>query len=330
MDIKNVTNMDIKNVTKNDKNMNWNEKYRPSNLEKIILSNYNKLLIKNILDKNYFPNLLLYGPPGTGKTTTVINLINSYLTKYYKDNKKQIIHLNASHERGIEIIRNNLYTFVVSDNLFFEGPKFIILDEVDYMTNSAQLALKYLIEYYSNYNVRYCLICNYITKIDNNLQNYFCKLKFNTIPFNEIHNFLTYIINNEKIQVSDECLKNIINTFKNDIRAMINYLQLSKDNIKHFITDDIYKNLYIINNSRSYEYFKKSFLSLELKHKFNYSEFIKLYLHSILKNNICTIDNKVINKMEFFINNYNKLYDKNIIIYNLYYLFKNDDGLSLS
>jgi len=203
--------------------INWNEKYRPNNLEKIILSNYNKLLINNIIDKNYFPNLLLYGPPGTGKTTTVINLINSYLNKYYSDNKKQIVHLNASHERGIEIIRNNLYTFVVSDNLFFDGPKFIILDEVDYMTKSAQLALKYLIEYYSNYNVRYCLICNYITKIDTNLQNYFCKLKFNTIPINEIQSFLTSIIINENIQVSDDCLKNIINIFKNDIRAMINF-----------------------------------------------------------------------------------------------------------
>ena len=312
-------------IMNNDKNINWNEKYRPNNLEKIILSNYNRLLIKNILDKNYFPNLLLYGPPGTGKTTTVINLINSYLTKYYKDNKKQIIHLNASHERGIEIIRNNLYTFVISDNLFFEGPKFIILDEVDYMTNSAQLALKYLIEHYSNYNVRYCLICNYITKIDNNLQNYFCKLKFNTIPFNEIQSFLTSIISNEKIQISDECLKNIITMFKNDIRAMINFLQLSKENTTHFINDDVYVNLYSINNTRNFEYFKKTFLMLELKHKFNYSEFIKLYLYSILKNNIHTISNEIINKMEFFINNYNKLNDKNIILYNLYYLFKTGD-----
>jgi DNA polymerase III delta prime subunit len=305
-----------------DKNVNWNEKYRPTNLEKIILSNYNKLLIKNIIDKNYFPNLLLYGPPGTGKTTTVINLINSYLTKYYKDNKKQIIHLNASHERGIEIIRNNLYTFVVSDNLFFEGPKFIILDEVDYMTNSAQLALKYLIEYYSNYNVRYCLICNYITKIDNNLQNYFCKLKFNTIPFNEIQGFLTSIITNEKMNISQEYLSYIITTFKNDIRAMINFLQLGKENIRYFISDDIYVNLYNINNTRDFEYFKKAFLALELKHKFNYIEFIKKYLYSILKNNIQNLSNITINRMEFFINNYNKLYDKNIILYNLYHLFK--------
>ena len=55
--------------------INWNEKYRPNNLDKIILSNYNKLLINNIIEKNYFPNLLLYGPPGTGKTTTIINRI---------------------------------------------------------------------------------------------------------------------------------------------------------------------------------------------------------------------------------------------------------------
>ena len=67
------------------------------------------------------------------------------------------------------------------------------------------------------------------------------------------------------------------------------------------------------------------FLMLELKHKFNYSEFIKLYLYSILKNNIHTISNEIINKMEFFINNYNKLNDKNIILYNLYYLFKTGD-----
>ena len=115
-------------------NINWNEKYRPNNISSIILSKYNKLLIDNILSKNYFPNLLLYGPPGTGKTTTIMNLIETYLNKYYVYNRKQVIHLNASDERGIEIIRHNLHSFVVCDNLFFEGPKFIILDEVDYMT----------------------------------------------------------------------------------------------------------------------------------------------------------------------------------------------------
>jgi replication factor C subunit 3/5 len=303
--------------------INWNEKYRPNNLDKIILSNYNKLLINNIIEKNYFPNLLLYGPPGTGKTTTVINLINSYLNKYYSDNKKQIVHLNASHERGIEIIRNNLYTFVVSDNLFFEGPKFIILDEVDYMTKSAQLALKYLIEYYSNYNVRYCLICNYITKIDNNLQSYFCKLKFNTIPFEEIHTFLANICSAEKLNVSSDYLYHIINLFKNDIRAMVNFLQLNNNNIIYFIDADVYEKLYAINLKDSYEIFKTNFTKLEKIYKFNYNEFIKIYIYNILKNNIYNINDTKINCLEFFVHNYNKLNDKNVILYNLYNLMKN-------
>jgi replication factor C subunit 3/5 len=302
--------------------INWNEKYRPNNLEKIILSNYNKLLINNIIEKNYFPNLLLYGPPGTGKTTTVINLINSYLSKYYSDNKKQIVHLNASHERGIEIIRNNLYTFVVSDNLFFEGPKFIILDEVDYMTKSAQLALKYLIEYYSNYNVRYCLICNYITKIDNNLQSYFCKLKFNNIPFEEIHTFLSNICINEKLTLSTDYLYHIIYLFKNDIRAMINFLQLNNNNIIYFIDTNVYEKLYSINLNDNYEIFKKNFIAMEKKYKFNYIEFIKMYIFNILKSNIHNISDTKINCIEFFVYNYNKLSDKNIIMYNLYNLIK--------
>ena len=303
--------------------INWNEKYRPNNLEKIILSNYNKLLINNIIEKNYFPNLLLYGPPGTGKTTTVINLINTYLSKYYSDNKKQIVHLNASHERGIEIIRNNLYTFVVSDNLFFEGPKFIILDEVDYMTKSAQLALKYLIEYYSNYNVRYCLICNYITKIDNNLQSYFCKLKFNNIPFEEIHTFLSNICIKENLNVSKDYLYHIIYLFKNDIRAMINFLQLNNNNIIYFINAAAYEKLYSINLADNYDIFKKNFLIMEKKYKFNYIEFIKMYIYNILKNNIHIIANDKINCLEFFVYNYSKLDDKNIILYNLYNLIKN-------
>ena len=302
--------------------INWNEKYRPNNLEKIILSNYNKLLINNIIEKNYFPNLLLYGPPGTGKTTTVINLINSYLNKYYSDNKKQIVHLNASHERGIEIIRNNLYTFVVSDNLFFEGPKFIILDEVDYMTKSAQLALKYLIEYYSNTNVRYCLICNYITKIDNNLQSYFCKLKFNNIPFEEIHTFLSNICSAEKLTLSTDYLYHIIYLFKNDIRAMINFLQLNNNNIIYFIDTHVYEKLYAINLQETYEIFKKNFIAMEKKYKFNYIEFIKMYIFNILKNNIHNICDEKINCIEFFVYNYNKLSDKNIIILNLYNLIK--------
>ena len=92
----------------------WVEKYRPINFESIVLDNINKQIFNNILNKNYFPNLLFYGPPGTGKTTTIINLINEYQKKYFKVDKSLVIHLNASDERGIDIVRNQIHTFVKS------------------------------------------------------------------------------------------------------------------------------------------------------------------------------------------------------------------------
>ena len=84
--------------------------------------------------RNEFPNLLFYGPPGTGKTTTIINLIDKYQEKYHQKRKGLKIHLNASDDRGIDIIRNQINNFVNTKILFGNGMKFIILDEVDYMT----------------------------------------------------------------------------------------------------------------------------------------------------------------------------------------------------
>ena len=138
----------------------WCEAYRPKFFEDIILDPLNRQILKNIIETSYFPNLLFYGPPGTGKTTTIINLINAYQKKLNIQNKDLIIHLNASDERGIDIIRNQINFFVNSKPLFHTGMKFVILDEVDYMTKNAQQALKYLLQNYSN-NVRFCLICNF-------------------------------------------------------------------------------------------------------------------------------------------------------------------------
>lgn len=126
------------------KTIPWVEKYRPKKFEEIVLDPINRTIFKNILENNYFPNLLFYGPPGTGKTTTIINLINDYQSKYSKINHSTIIHLNASDDRGIDMIRNQIYQFVRTKNMFDKGMKFVVLDEVDYMTKNAQQALKYL------------------------------------------------------------------------------------------------------------------------------------------------------------------------------------------
>lgn len=222
----------------------WVEKYRPSRFENIVLSDINKTIFKNILNTDYFPNMLLYGPPGTGKTTTIINLINTYQQAHNELNKGLMIHLNASDERGIDIIRNNINTFVNSKNLFNEGMKFIILDEVDYMTKNAQNALKYLLQI-NNKNVRFCLICNYISRIDESLQNELMRLRFNQLPENDILNFLEIINISEKLNYSREEFIAIQKIYKSDIRSMINYIQSNQniDSSKKILNSEVFDNI---------------------------------------------------------------------------------------
>jgi len=215
-------------TSSNKANIPWVEKYRPNQFDDIVLSNINRTIFKNIIEKNYFPNLLFYGPPGTGKTTTIINLINEYQKKHNQTNKGTIIHLNASDERGIDIIRNQIYQFVKSKNLFEKGLKFVILDEVDYMTKNAQQALKYLLQS-SNYNVHFCLICNYISKIDESLKNEFICIRFNQLPKQDIYKFIKNITINEQLNLSDGVIETIQNNYNSDIRSMINFIQLNQN-----------------------------------------------------------------------------------------------------
>ena len=221
------------------------EKYRPTQFDDIVLDPLNKIILKNIIESSYFPNLLFYGPPGTGKTTTIINLVNAYQEKLNGRNKGLMIHLNASDERGIDIIRNQINLFVNSKPLFHSGMKFVILDEVDYMTKNAQQALRYLLQSYST-NVRFCLICNYISRIDEGLQNEFLRLRFNQLPREDIVQFLKNISEQENLNMSLEVLFCIQRLYKSDIRSMINFMQSNQnvlDSNFNIIDDTIWKTL---------------------------------------------------------------------------------------
>ena len=222
------------------------EKYRPVNFDDIVLEPLNKKILKNIIETGYFPNLLFYGPPGTGKTTTIINLVNAYQEKLNQKNKELMIHLNASDERGIDIIRSQINQFVNSKTMFTHGMKFVILDEVDYMTKNAQQALRYLLQNFSN-NVRFCLICNYISRIDEGLQNEFLRLRFNQLPENDIIRFLNKISISEKLNLNKKSLNLIQKLYKSDIRSMINFIQSNqnmKDDDINIIDDSVWNELY--------------------------------------------------------------------------------------
>ena len=214
-------------------NIPWVEKYRPTTFDNIVLDKMNRQVFENILKNKYFPNLLFYGPPGTGKTTSIINIINEYNKRYTKNCKGSVIHLNASDERGIDIIRNQILQFVKTNNFFENCIKFVILDEVDYMTKNAQQALKYLLQS-CNYNVRFCLICNYISKIDESLKNEFICIRFNQLPRKDTGDFIRDICKNEQINVTDAQINQLLEVYNSDIRSMINYIQLNKDSTTNY------------------------------------------------------------------------------------------------
>lgn len=286
-----MTEMTCANTAKN--NIPWTEKYRPSVFNDIVLDPINRKLFHKILETNYIPNLLFYGPPGTGKTTTIINLIHAYQSKNNEISRGTIIHLNASDERGIDVIRNQIYQFVKSKNLFECGLKFVILDEVDYMTKNAQQALKYLLQQ-SSHNVRFCLICNYITRIDESLKNEFISIRFNQLPNTEIKVFLTNICKQENIEVSDNAIETIQQLYNSDIRSMINFIQLNEHEIlsdETIITDDVYKKIYGFLNEKN-----------GLEEFLHYIHFISIHYNIDKINILNNYFNFIIRKMPELIN----------------------------
>ena len=279
------------------------EAYRPKHFDNIVLDPLNKQILKNIIETSYFPNLLFYGPPGTGKTTTIINLINAYQEKLKNKNKDLIIHLNASDERGIDIIRNQINSFVNSKPLFNTGMKFVILDEVDYMTKNAQQALRYLLQNYSG-DVRFCLICNYISKIDEGLQNEFIRLRFNQLPKNDIIQFLTHISNSENLNMTQKSLSCIQKLYKSDIRSMINFMQSNQNTSNNqatlFIIDnDVWIGLIkMINKREKVDKIKNYVDNISIQYNVDKKNIIKDFLNYIIRNHVEHVDNKLLNFIE--------------------------------
>jgi replication factor C subunit 3/5 len=278
-------------------NAPWVEKYRPKNFENIVLDPINRQIFSNILNKNYFPNLLFYGPPGTGKTTTIINLINEFQWKYYGKSKGTVIHLNASDERGIDIIRNQIHQFVKSKNLFEIGFKFVILDEVDYMTKNAQQALKTLLNTYTS-NVRFCLICNYISKIDESLQNEFICIRFNQLPKQDIYSFIKKIIDAEKLDIDEKSIDAIQNVYNSDIRSMINFIQLNQ-NLHEWgntiIKSTVWEKLHDMLKNENTKEVLKYIHTICIQYNMDKKNIIQTYFNYIIRNHGYLITTKYLN-----------------------------------
>ena len=298
----------------NNLSIPWTEKYRPTNFEQIVLSDINKQILNNIVNLKIFPNLMFYGPPGTGKTTTIINLIKKYQETHDEVGKDFIIHLNASDDRGIDIIRNQISQFVNSKTLFKSGLKFVILDEVDYMTKNAQKALCYLLQNYQK-NVRFCLICNYISKIDTSLQGEFIHLRFNKLPEKNIISYLKNICSNENIKISNSQIQQIYQMYTYDIRSMINYIQMNQNKITKIINNGVLDKLfnYLQDNT-----VKKSFIyinNLCINYNIENDKLFKKLLSFVIENKTIKNGNlnDFLNEMEVILHNNNTI-NSNVIV----------------
>lgn len=295
----------------------WVEKYRPTHFDDIVLDQDNQNILRNMIDTNSFPNMLFYGPPGTGKTTTVINLINTYQERYNQHKKGLMIHLNASDDRGIDIIRNQIAQFVNSQPLFSKGLKIVVLDEVDYMTKNAQQALKYLIQGGED-NVRFCLICNYISRIDESLQNELIHLRFNCLPPEKIIDFLDNINHKENIGASHEVLRAIQQLYKSDIRSMVNYMQSNQYNIdtKKVIDSAVWEEL-LESLTASHEQANIAMNRIEYDYQIDDRNIIKEFMQHIVFTKTHLVTPKLLKVGEFIYH----LPDKNVKYMRDYFIY---------
>lgn len=310
----------------NNASIPWVEKYRPSKFDDIVLDKNNRAIMENIIKENKFPNLLFYGPPGTGKTTTIINLINSYQEKYNQKNKGLMINLNASDERGIDIVRNQISQFVNAKSLFVNnGMKFIILDEVDYMTKNAQYALKYLIQTFNN-NVRFCLICNYISRVDESLQNEFMRLRFNQLPELDIIEFINMVNVKENLNIPRIKIEYIQKLYNSDIRSMINYIQSNQNvmNNHKIINNEIWNNLIeLIKNDDNYKNITSHIETISIEYNIEIKNIIKELLNYIIRYKKSLLSSNLFDLIEYIMHNpeANIEYTIKYTILNLHKLF---------
>jgi len=213
-------------------NLPWVEKYRPSTLADVsghqdILSTINKFI-----DTNRLPHLLLYGPPGTGKTSTILALARRI---YGEANIRQmVLELNASDDRGIDVVREQIKTFASTKQIFnmtggagskgMAGYKLIILDEADAMTNTAQMALRRIMEKYT-VNTRFCVIANYAHKLSPALLSRCTRFRFSPLKEGDIRVLVEKVVDEEKVQIGGEAVDALIKLSKGDMRRALNVLQ---------------------------------------------------------------------------------------------------------
>ncbi|MBU3907416.1 MAG: replication factor C small subunit [Nanoarchaeota archaeon] len=212
----------------------WTEKYRPINFSELVGQDNIVKRVESLTNSLNIPHLLFAGPAGTGKSTLALIIVKHLYEKNWSEN---YLELNASDERGINIVREKVKTFARTKSLGQVPFKVIFLDEADALTPEAQQALRRIMENYSS-TCRFILSCNYSSKIIDPIQSRCAIFRFKLLEKKDIEKRLKVIAEGEKLTINEETIETLYEASEGDCRKAINIVQATAS-VSPSITSDL-------------------------------------------------------------------------------------------
>jgi replication factor C small subunit len=215
----------------------WTEKYRPKILSEVIGQEEVTERLRSYVKTGNLPHLLFAGPAGTGKTTCAIALAREMFEEYWHQNMNE---LNASDERGIQIVRTKIKDFARTAPIGEAEFKIIFLDEADALTPEAQAALRRTMERFTQ-TCRFILSCNYSSKIIEPIQSRCAVFRFRPLKPEDIKKYINNVANQEKLDITEDGLEALIYVASGDLRRVTNALQVAASLGRKITDDEVYK-----------------------------------------------------------------------------------------